>query len=201
MCHSPAGRLNVGCASLSLLLIMAVASPLAGQRPGGRPGGVQRPPGGRRPAILEVTGEKVAELDPIAKLLKERKKIALSDSQLVRLGSLEAGLEKEIAPFLSRIDSLRPELGRESAGPERTRGRPPRGAIPPGGEPSGEGPMPGGRFVELWNAVAQVKLRYEAAMLSALEVLSDEQHPKAMKAVEKEVARMQELAAPVMRRP
>jgi hypothetical protein len=119
--------------------------------------------------ILEVTREKVQALDPVAKMVRESKKLDLTPAQLTTLDSLAAVLRKEVAPFMGRIDSLTPvaapKMGAERSGP------------------------PGG-IGALADALAQVELRYQAALQEAVRALTDPQEEKALKLVEKEVEKM-----------
>lgn len=177
----PWPRRAAGLAALACLGLVASLDSLEAQRPRGGMGG-----GARRPPLLEATGEKVAELNPVARLLKEHRKLELSPDQTTRLDSLNLALVAECDPFLQRIDSLRTLIDR---GPGREGQRPAAGR--PGERPrepvAGTG---GGPLMELWNAVAQVKLRYEAALLSALPMLTDHQQTQAHALVEKDQQRM-----------
>lgn len=174
-------RRAAGLAGLACLGLLAGLDSLGAQRPRGGMGG-----GGRRPPLLEATGEKVAELNPVARLLREQRKLELSPDQATRLDSLNLALVAECDPFLHRIDSLRAVLDRP----------PGREGQRPGGGGRGERPRDpvggtgGGPLMELWNAVAQVKLRYEAALLSALPMLTDHQQTQAHALVEKDQQRM-----------
>lgn len=174
-------RRAAGLAGLACLGLLASVGSLEAQRPRGGMGD-----GARRPPLLEATGEKVAELNPVARLLKEHRKLELSPDQTTRLDSLNLALVAECDPFLRRIDSLRAVLDQR---PGREGQRP--GAGRPGERPREPvGGTGGGPLMELWNAVAQVKLRYEAALLSALPMLTDHQQTQAHALVEKDQQRM-----------
>jgi len=198
-----------------VLVSMAVllgGSSIAAQPPGGRggrPGGFRAP--NRRPAIFDVTGEKLLDLNPIAKLLKEQKKLELGDELKTRLDSLNTALLAEVTPFATRIDSLKPR-GRPEGG-ERPEGG--FGGGRPGGRPSGtrggadeggaSGPDPGEgirrRFEQLQLTIGMIKLRYDAAVLSAERMLGPEREDRIGKLLEKGQHKMEEYAAPLGRQP
>jgi len=147
----------------------------------------------KRPAIFDVTGEKLLQLNPVARLLDEGKKLSLTDEERVRLDSLNAALVTDIAPFASRVDSLRPRGGQMNR--QREGGR----RAPGGGRNDGEGPGGQGleRFEQLELTVGMVKLRYDAAVLSAERILGDERRETLGKIVEKGQRKMEEYAAPL----
>jgi hypothetical protein len=157
-------------AALLLLGGQAALVPLDAQRPRGRL------------PFMDVTVEQVAKLNPVAKLQREGKKLQLTEAQATRLDSVAAGLGREIEPFLARIDSLTPRRG---GGRERPAGE--REGDPPDRDPM-DSPL-----ARRWNAIAQIRLRYEAAMLTVLRFLTDAQQPIAIDLVEKEQARMEAL--------
>ncbi len=175
--------MRVRIALLAVAVVVTSLTSLNAQPRGGRPGG-NRPGGGfraGRPPIFEVDSARIAELNPIAKLVKERRKLDLTERQSTKLDSVATALATEVAPFLSRIDSLK------AAGRDRFR-RPPNGEGRMGPDPGGEPMM--GPLADLFDAVAQVDLRYQAALQTALKGLGDEQEQRAMKLVSKEIAKM-----------
>jgi hypothetical protein len=190
----PPGIVRAGAIALGTLAVMSTTPGAAiGQRPGG---GGRSPQSSRRPPVLDVTGEKVVKLNPVAKLLKEGKKLALTENQVARIDSINTALLDEIALFVAEIDSLRPRRnepggGRGGAGPRGAGG--PRGGGEEGGAPPGGF---GGRLDRLVDATAQVKLRYDAALLDIARILGDGQRRLATKLVEKGQARMEEYATP-----
>jgi hypothetical protein len=180
------------------MFMISTPGSATGQRPGG---GGRNPQSFRRPPILEVTGEKVVKLNPVAKLLKEQKKLALTESQAARIDSVNTALLSEIALFVAEIDSLRPRRFEPTAGGSERRGGGRSGSRPRGGGGEGAAGGLGGPMARLVDAVAQVKLRYDAALLDIARVLGGDQRRQAAKLVEKEQARMEEYATPPGRRP
>lgn len=169
-------------AVLAVAVAVTSLTPLNAQPRGGRPGG-GRPGGFRagRPPIFEVDSASIAQLNPIAKLVKERRKLDLTERQSSKLDSVAAALATEVAPFLSRIDSLK------ATGRGRFQ-RPPSHEGRMGSDPASEpmtGPLGG-----LFDAVAQVDLRYQAALQTALRGLGGDQERRAMKLVDKELTKM-----------
>lgn len=179
--HRPRGSAARIARSLALGAFLGIG-PFATTAPAQRADGAR--PGNLRLPLLEVTGERVAEQNPVAKLARQADKLALDEPQRAALDSIASDLGGEVQPFIVRIDSL-VEARRQMA--ERADRRP-RGITRADDEPE---PRPAPNpLLELWHAVAQVNLRYEAAMLSVARVLTDAQWATANRLVAKEQERM-----------
>lgn len=157
-------------AVLAVIAVAVAAAEISAQGPPRGGGGRARggPGGLGRPAWANVNREKVAALNPVAKLRREANRLRLDSVQILQLDSVGVELDREVAVFLARIDSVTP-LRRSQ---------------------DDRGPPPGVRT--LVDALAQIELRYQAGLQSALEVLNQQQDEKALELVAKEVDKMAE---------
>jgi hypothetical protein len=100
---------------LTLLPALALAQGFPGRRGGmgggGRRGGGVRRPGDDRTAVVEtpappLTRIELQRFDPVSALIARKGELALADSEVARLDTIEGRLRAHVEPLMLRVDSL-----------------------------------------------------------------------------------------------